>query len=130
MIEADYNKWLNYHSDTENFETLSEPIKKAIYKLEQEFRDTEEVELSSITLLQADFFELNFDWLGYAEECVRVGRIIFESSEHNEDEKPDYDDFYEIGEESVDRTGYEVMHQKICDYLSPQVSSESININM
>ena len=130
MIEADYNKWLKYHSDIENFDILSEPLKKAIYKMEQEFTDNEEVELSSITLYEDDFFELNFDWLGYAEECVRAGRIIFEACEHDEDENPEHDDFYEIGQESVDRAGYEVMNEKICDYLSPHISSDSININM
>ena len=129
MIEADYNKWLNYHSGTENFESLSEPIKKVIYKMEQEFNDNEEVELTSVSLYD-EGFELNFDWLGYAEECVRVGRIIFEASEHDKDENPDYDDFYDMGQESVGRAGYEEMHQKICDYLSPQVSSDSIKINM
>ena len=131
MIEADYNKWLKYHSDIENFDKLSEPLKKAIYKMEQEFKDNEEVELSGITLYdEDDFFELNFDWLGYAEECVRAGRIIFEACEHDEDENPEYDDFYEIGQESVDRAGFEVMHERICDFLSPHVSSDSININM
>lgn len=130
MIESDYNKWLKNKDDIENFDKLSEPLKKAIYKMEQEFTDNEEVELSSITLYEEGFFELNFDWLGYSEECVRVGRIIFEACEHDEDENPEHDDFYEIGQESVDRAGYEVMHQKICDYLSPQISSDSININM
>ena len=54
MIEEDYNKWLKYHDITENFDTLSEPLKKAIYKMEQEFKDNEEVELSSVSL---------YDWL-------------------------------------------------------------------
>ena len=130
MIEADYNKWLYYHSTTENFDTLSEPVKKAIYNMEQEFKDNEEVELSSVTVYDDGFFELNFDWLGYAEECVIVGRRIFEACEHDEDENPDDDDFYEIGQESVDRAGYEVMHEKIREYLSPQVSSDSVQINM
>lgn len=129
MIEADYNKWLNYHSGTENFESLSEPIKKVIYKMEQEFKDNEEVELTSVSLYD-EGFELNFDWLGYAEECVRAGRIIFEGCEHDEDENPEYDDFYEIGQESVDRAGFEVMHERICDFLSPHVSCDRININM
>ncbi|MBE6498062.1 MAG: hypothetical protein E7Z81_07280 [Methanobrevibacter sp.] len=129
MIEADYNKWLNYHRDTENFETLSEPIKKAIYKMEQEFKDNEEVELTNVSLYD-NGFELNFDWLGYHEECVRAGQIIFEACEHDKDENPDYDDFYDMGQESVGRAGYEEMHQKICDYLNPQVSSDSIKINM
>ena len=65
MIEANYDKWLKYHSDIENFDILSKPLKKAIYKMEQEFTDNEEVELSSITLYEDDFFQLNFDWLGY-----------------------------------------------------------------
>ena len=131
MIEADYNKWLKYHSDIENFDKLSEPLKKAIYKMEQELKDNEEVELSGIKLYDEDeFFELNFDWIGYGEECVRVGRIIFEGCEHDEDENPEYDDFYEIGQESVDRAGFEVMHERICDFLSPHVSSDRININM
>ena len=130
MIESDYNKWLNYHSSTENFDTLSEPVKKAIYKMEQEFKDNEEVELSSVSVYDDGFFELNFDWLGYGEECVRVGRNIFEACEHDEDENPENDDFYEIGQESVDRAGYEVMHEKICDYLRPQVLCDNIQINM
>ena len=67
MIEADYNTWLNYHSSTENFDTLSEPVKKAIYNMEQEFKDNEEVELSSVSLYDDGFFELNFDLLGYGE---------------------------------------------------------------
>ena len=133
MFESDYNKWLEEKSKIENFDKLSEPLKKAIYKMEQEFKDNEEVELSSITLYDDEFFELNFDWIGYGEECVRVGRIIYEGCEHDEDENPDHDYFYEIGEESVQRAGFEAMHEKISEHLHTYISQDplelSININ-
>ena len=74
-------------------------------------------------------FELNFEWIGYGLECVRAGRVIFECCEHDEDENPDYDDFYEIGEESVERAGFEVMHQKISDYLNPHISHNNIVVS-
>ena len=134
MIESDYNKWLKNKEDIENFDKLSETLKKAIYKLEQELTDNEEVELSDIVFFEdIKSYELNFDWIGYGEECVRVGRAIYEGCEHDEDENTDYDDFYEIGEESVQRAGFEVMHEKISEYLLPHISKDSkellININ-
>ena len=130
MIEADYNKWLlREKTDIENFDKLSEPLKKEIYKLEQELTDNEEVELSKIYFSDDnEFMELEFSWLGYGLECVRAGRVIYEACEWEEDREFDEDDFYEIGEESVDRAGFEIMHEKILDRLHPHVSYDNISV--
>ena len=130
MIEADYNKWLlREKTDIENFDKLSEHLQKEIYKLEQELTDNEEVELSKIYFSDDnEFMELEFSWLGHGLECVRAGRVIYEACEWEEDREFDEDDFYEIGEESVDRAGFEMMHEKILNRLHPHVSYDNIMV--
>lgn len=131
MKESDYNKWLEEKCSIENFDKLSEPLKKAIYKAEQELTDNEEVDFTGITLYEdGEYMELNFKWWGYHLECIRTGRVIFEMCEHDEDKNPDDDEFYEIGEESVERAGFEVMTELLSDYIHPHSSNDEIQINL
>ena len=130
MIEADYTKWSNEKNEIENFDKLSEPLQKAIYDLEQELKDHEEVELYEITLSDSDeILELEFEWIGHGEYCVMVGRSIYEGCEHDENENPNDDDFYDMGQESVDRAGFEMMHEKISGYLHPYISHNKIVVS-
>ena len=76
-----------------------------------------------------EILELEFEWIGHGEYCVMVGRSIYEGCEHDENENPNDDDFYEIGQESVDRAGFEMMHEKISGYLHHYISHNKIVVS-
>ena len=128
MIEADYTKWSNEKNEIENFDKLSEEVKKGIYKAEQELTDNEEVDLTSVTLSDdLEIEELEFDWLGFDIECVNAGKRLVEGEIVVVEDGEDID-YYDIGYESVLRAGSEEMNYIVTTFLEPYVKSSNITV--
>ena len=55
-------------------------------------------------------------------------KILITAQRDSSENEPQPDDFYEMGQESVDRAGFEMMHEKILDRLHPHVSYDNISV--
>lgn len=107
MFESDYNKWLEEKSKIENFDKLSEEVKKGIYKAEQELTDNEEVDLSEVTIHEdeeyGNWYEYIFNWVGYDKELERASKEMGCTVEQAED--------------IVEMGGHEMMNEILREYI-------------
>ena len=82
MIEPNYHEWLKNKSKIENFDKLSYSIKEAIYDVEQDLTDTDEVNLVEVLIGDDDRSELFFDWVGYEKEMEIIAELTNTTSDN------------------------------------------------
>ena len=117
MYESDYNKWLEEKSKIENFDKLSEEVKKGIYEAEQELTGNEEVDLIEITIHEDEEYgpdyEYTFAWVGYDKELQRCAEEMGGTVDQ--------------AEEIVERAGHEMMNEILREFI-PLEEGDWINV--